>query len=188
LSDLAGILSLVSTHFFIDETKAKSYLVAAAVCSDSARAPALRAIRNLILPGQRSIHMKQESSRRRSQIADAVCDLKDTGVELLLLDAGRGPEPEVVRRERALQAVVERAACEPAAKLVLDLDQTLVARDARTLSAAIRETDSRSVTYCHQLLSSQPLLSIPDVVAWCWARGSDWRRRVAPIVTDVIKV
>jgi len=38
------------------------------------------------------------------------------------------------------------------------------------------------------VLGSQPLLSIPDVVAWCWARGDIWRRRVAPSVSEVIEV
>lgn len=178
----------MGTQFFVDETKAKSYLVVAAVCPDSALAPARRVIGRLVLAGQRSIHMKQESVRRRGQIADAICALTAIGLEAVVLDAGRGPEPEIARRERVLRALVARAEGEPAAHLVLDLDETLVARDARVLARAVRETGATSITYSHQRLATQPLLSIPDVVAWCWARGGDWRRRVTPIVSDVIDV
>ncbi|WP_153302824.1 hypothetical protein [Aeromicrobium choanae] len=102
-----------------------------------------------------------------------------------MLDAGRGPESELVRRERALRDLVALAAPEGAAHLILDLDQTLIARDARTLSAAVRDARSPSVTYSHQSLGMQPLLALPDVIAWCWARGGDWRRRVNPVVSDV---
>lgn len=70
----------------------------------------------------------------------------------------------------------------------MDLDQTLMARDARTLSTAIRDAQAESITYSHQMLASQPLLALPDVVAWCWARGGDWRQRVLPIITKTIKV
>ncbi|MCL2613806.1 MAG: hypothetical protein FWD95_11335 [Nocardioidaceae bacterium] len=175
-------------QLFIDETKAKGYVVVAAVCPDASLAVARREIGKLVLPGQRSIHMKHESARRRGHIADAICRLSAVGVHVIVLDAGRGPEPEVVRRARALRTIVSRAAQEASASLVLDLDETLLARDARTLSAAVRASGATSVTYSHQPLRSQPLLSIPDVVAWCWARGGDWRRRVAPIVSEVIEV
>jgi hypothetical protein len=34
----------------------------------------------------------------------------------------------------------------------------------------------------------EPLLAVPDVVAGCWARGDDWKRRIRPLVTDVRKL
>lgn len=80
------------------------------------------------------------------------------------------------------------AAREPAATLVLDLDQTLVARDARTIAAASRDFRTPSVTYSHQSLATQPLLAIPDVIAWFWARGANWRQRVAPVIANSFNV
>ncbi|NHA01897.1 hypothetical protein G5V59_25780 [Nocardioides sp. W3-2-3] len=70
-----------------------------------------------------------------------------------------------------------------AAHLVLDLDATLLARDRRTLATATR--DLPRVAYSHLPLSAEPLLAIPDVIAWSWARGGEWRRRVESLVTDV---
>jgi hypothetical protein len=32
------------------------------------------------------------------------------------------------------------------------------------------------------------LLAIPDAIAWCWAKGGDWRRRIESVVTDVREV
>lgn len=188
LSVTGGILRWMGTHFFIDETKAKGYVVVAVACPDASLAAARRAIGRLVLPGQRSIHMKHESSRRRAQIADSVAGLRDVGIGAIVVDAGRGPSPEYVRRDRALRAVVERAATSHAAVLVLDLDHTLVARDARTLSDACRTTGVGTITYSHQALSQQPLLALPDVVAWCWARGGSWRRAVSALISSTIQV
>ncbi|WP_343991771.1 hypothetical protein [Nocardioides dubius] len=146
----------MGTHIFIDETKAKGYVVVAVLCPDTSLSLARRAIGGLVLPGQRSIHMKQEGPRRRQAIADVVTGLVPSGVHAVVLDAGRGPSPERVRRKRALEAIVELAAHGSPASLVIDLDQ--------------------------------PLLALPDVVAWCWARGGEWRRRVSPVVSHTLEV
>ena len=30
-----------------------------------------------------------------------------------------------------------------------------------------------------------PLLTVPDAIAWCWARGGAWRERIQPVVRYV---
>lgn len=188
MSEVVGRMPEMGMHYFIDETKAKGYVVVVAMCPDASLPTARRTVGKLVLPGQRSIHMKQESPRRRRMISDAVCGLTQIGVTASVLDAGRGPEPEHQRRDRALRTVVERAAREPVASLVLDLDQTLLARDARTLSHALRLSRATSVGYSHRTLAAEPLLAIPDVIAWSWARGGDWRQRISILVSDVTTV
>lgn len=178
----------MGTRIFIDETKAKSYVVVAAVCPEASLVKARHTIGGLVLPGQRSIHMKHESPRRRSQIASAIADLGGSGVSVVVLDAGRGPEPEYERRDRALRAVVERAVGESPVHIILDLDRTLVSRDARSIAGAVRDLAGPSLTYSHHSLASEPLLAIPDVVAWCWARGGGWLRRITPVISSVVVV
>ncbi|WP_269306451.1 hypothetical protein [Aeromicrobium sp. HA] len=99
----------MTTQYFIDETKAKGYVVVAVACPASALAAARRTVDALVLPGQRTIHRKNESPRRRTHIAGAVCGLTQSGVSAVVLDAGRGPEPEIARRERALRGIVALA-------------------------------------------------------------------------------
>jgi hypothetical protein len=50
-----------------------------------------------------------------------------------------------------------------------------------TRAAGCRET----LRYEHRRAASEMLLAVPDAVAWCWAKGGDWRRRIEPVVTDV---
>lgn len=106
--------------------------------------------------------MKHESLRRRRHVGDRIARLWAVGVSAVVLDAGTGPEPEHVRRDRALRVLVARVSGEQAAHLVLDLDATVLARDRRTLSTATRALPS--VSYSHLPLSAEPLLSIPDVI------------------------
>ena len=40
--------------------------------------------------------------------------------------------------------------------------------------------------YEHLRAREEPLLWVPDAVAWCYGAGGDWRRRVSPLVDAVI--
>ena len=39
--------------------------------------------------------------------------------------------------------------------------------------------------YEHLSPRMEPLLWIPDAVAWCWAKGGVWKDRVLPLVDGV---
>ena len=53
-----------------------------------------------------------------------------------------------------------------------------------TRAAGRRET----LRYEHRRASTDLALAIPDAIAWCWAKGGDWRRRIEPVVTNVREV
>jgi hypothetical protein len=49
-----------------------------------------------------------------------------------------------------------------------------------------RDVGSRdTLRYQHRRAATDQLLAIPDAIAWCWAKGGDWRRRIDPVVTMV---
>ncbi len=65
----------------------------------------------------------------------------------------------------------------------------MVSWDRQTLLELTRSAHVRErVTYGHSDRQTELLLAIPDAVAWCWARGGDWRRRIQPILRDVRQV
>ena len=51
----------MSGHVFVDETKQRSYLLVAAVVVPANLDPLRRLVRSLVLPGQRRLHMKDET-------------------------------------------------------------------------------------------------------------------------------
>lgn len=178
----------MSTHIYVDETKAKGYLVAAATGVGQQLRLSRKELGNLILPGQRSLHMRDERDSRKREIADTIVRLGDLGVRATIYDAGR-TQTERERRGRCLQALLDDAAQHASARIVFDLDETLLSWDRQMMVELTRASDLRErVTYTHATRHHELLLAIPDAIAWCWAKGGHWRQRVRPIVDAVREV
>lgn len=72
---------------------------------------------------------------------------------------------------------------------MIERDDSLVRQDRQTLYEAVAKAGCRdTMRYDHLRAHEECLLSIPDAVAWCWSHGRPWRGRVAPMVTEVMKV
>lgn len=77
----------MSNHVFVDETKRRGYLLVASVVVPGDLDPIRRTLRGLVLPGQRRLHMKDESESRKRSIATAIAQHRASApVEQLLLD------------------------------------------------------------------------------------------------------
>ena len=175
--------AFVSAHVFVDETKQRGYLLVASVVVPSDLDSVRRMLRGLVLPGQRRLHMKDENDQRRRSIATAIAV---SGVTATIYDAGRRYRNERERRAACLHTLVRDAARRGDAMLVLEQDDTLLNWDNQRLIEFTREAGCRdTLRYEHRRAASELLLAAPDAVAWCWAKGGDWRRRIEPIVTDV---
>jgi len=174
----------VSGHVFLDETKQQGYVVVAALVRAEELASLRVVVRGLVLPGQRRVHMKDERDSRRREIAAA---LVAAGVRVVVYDAARRYSTDLVARRECLHAVVtDAAAAQGETRLVLEQDDSLVSWDSQRLIESARATGCRDrLRYDHLRASAEPLLAVPDAVAWCWARGGHWRRRVDPVVTLV---
>lgn len=175
----------MTAHLFIDETKRHGYLLVAAAVVPGDVAALRKLVRGLVLPGQRRLHMKAESDRRRRSIATAVAA---TGIRATVYDAGSRYRTDLERRAACLEAVVADAARRGDAMLVLDQDDTLIASDRKLLYRATRAAGDPQLRYEHHRAAAEQLLALPDAIAWCWAKGGDWRRRVEAVVTDVRQV
>lgn len=177
---------MTAQHIYIDETKQRSYVLVASVHT----AWDLRALRavvgGLLLPGQRYLHMKNESEGRKRQIAAAIVD---AGVQATIYHAGPQHRTHNQRRAACLQALVEDHAAGPETLLIIDCDETLVSFDNQRLIEFTRAARCRdTLHYEHRSTKTELLLGIPDAIAWCWAKGSRWRQQIAPAVNHVVDV
>jgi len=173
----------VSGQVFVDETKHRDYLMCAAVLLPTDLAPLRRVVRGLVLPGQRRVHMSKESAPRRRLIAETIAA---SGVTAVIFDAGRIEGDELERRRGCLRAVIAHADDLGADRVVLEQDDSLLRQDRQWLVEITRELACRdTLRYEHARAAAEPLLAVPDAIAWCWARGGDWRRRIRPAVTGV---
>ena len=172
-------------HLFLDESKHRGFtMVTVAVPTPDLRRMR-KALSDLLLPGQRRLHMKSERDARKRRIASTIVDL---GINAVVYDAGRRYATELVRRQRCLDAAVQYAARVGAVRLVIETDETLVHRDRQILFSSTRAHSCADLRYEHLRASEESLLALPDAVAWCWAKGGDWRRRVESVVVEVCEV
>ena len=175
----------MNERVYIDESKARNYLMVAAAVIPTDDREVRRAVAELLLPGQRRLHMKNESDRRRRKILSVVADLSLTA---RLYDAGAASRPQLVRRRACIDAIVLEATQANHGHLVFEQDESLVRADREALIEAIRAARATHLTYEHRQARDELLLAIPDALAWAWAKGGDWRRRAGLVVIDVKKV
>ena len=173
-------------HVFVDETKYRGYVLVAAVVLPNDLDSLRKMVRGLVLPGQRRLHMKDESAPRKRSIAAAIAT---SGIRAVAYDAGRRYRTERDRRAACLQAVVTDLAGAGSTTLVLERDDTLLSWDNQRLIEFTRPAGCRdTLRYEHRTAATEQLLALPDAIAWCWAQGGDWRRRIETLVTDVRNV
>lgn len=162
---------------YVDESKARGYYVVATAAAIGDVQTSDRTLRDLLKPGQRRIHFRNESERRRRQILSRMCAL-DVRVSVWIVKQRSAKEA----RPLSLGALAEGAARAGAAQLIIERDESLERADRRLIADAIRRAGSSEMQYRHVAPHEHPLLWVSDAVAWCYSNGGDWIRRVDAIV------
>lgn len=168
-------------HVYIDETKERGYVLVASAHLGPDVDAVRKDLRRLVLRGQQRIHMAKEGDARRKAIIDTVIA---AGVSATVYDAGRRYGDDHAARAACLRAIVDDIEPDQPTLLVLEQDDTLVRWDRQQLVEMVHASGHRdTVRYQHQRAKSELLLTIPDAIAWCWARGGEWRQRITPVTT-----
>ncbi|MGL5826290.1 MAG: hypothetical protein ACRCYU_15980, partial [Nocardioides sp.] len=71
-----GLTVVAGPQVFVDETKARDYVMVATAISPGTVSAARRQLRGLLLPGQERVHFNHERSARRRQILDVMGGLE----------------------------------------------------------------------------------------------------------------
>lgn len=180
---------LVSTlHVFVDETKARDYIMVAAVVVPGDLGTIRRKLNDHMLPGQRRLHMKAERDARKRALADTIASLP---LSATVYSAGRRYRTDLQRRRACLEQLVRDLADQGQVQFTLELDETLLSTDRQQLIEVTRDTGcADQLHYRHERAATEPLLALPDAIAWCYAKGGHWRARISSVIagtTDVQK-
>lgn len=160
-------------HVFVDETKSRGLLMAAAQCAADEVSVNRKALRGLLLPGQERLHFNNETDARRKQILKTIADFQ------LLVGVYQAERETLGNRQRLLEAIVRDSAGE-ADRLVIERDDSTYNYDRGTLHAACHRFKCPDLRWDLLAPKLDPLLWVPDGVAWAWTRGGHWRRLVEP--------
>ncbi len=166
-------------HVFVDESERQVYLLCAVlVRKDVAR---LRtAVRALCQPGQRRLHFAKEGPSRRRAVLSRLVEL---GVQARVYTS---PNSVTDSREACLEALIGDIGPAGAERLVIESRQTMDHLDDTVIKAALRRSGSGRLSYRHATAYEEPLLWLPDAIAWSVGRGGDWRRRAEPLLEKVV--
>lgn len=167
-------------HVYVDEAKTQHLLLTAASLPPERLAQARRALRSLLMPGQRRPHFHRESDRQRKKTLDGI-----TGFTPALTVYDGGDHPRQRQREICLRALMADLAARDTRMLVLERDEKTLHLDEVVLAEQKRRLQCPQLRYEHMRAREEPLLAIPDAIAWCWQRGGPWKARVRELVTEV---
>lgn len=172
---------MTTRHIYVDETKARGYVVVASNHLGHEVDKVRKELRTLVLRGQSRIHMAKENDSRRKAIIDI---LVAASVTATVYDADHRYRDDRDARTACLQAIINDVDPSQPALLVIEQDDSLIHSERQQLVEMVRAAGRRgTLHYQHHRAKSELMLAIPDAIAWCWAKGGDWRRRVSPITT-----
>jgi hypothetical protein len=178
---------VMNPHVFVDESKARHYLLVAAVIQEAQVDRVRKAVGGLRLPGQARIQFTSESDPRRKAILSGMA-AAGLSSAVAIYDVADVRNVKAAR-DAAMARLVDDVAKMGARKLVIEHDANVLASDTRI----IRDRASQAgcldlLIYEHRRAREECLLAIPDAVAWAWARGGEWRTRARPLVSGVVKL
>lgn len=171
-----------ATHWFVDETKSGTYIVVVAAVSADAIAACRKELRNLLRPGQRSLHFTKESHATR-RAALRVIAVSQVEVVVYRVVAKL---PAAIAREACLRQIARDSLAAEPSRIVIERDESVVASDRRWLREELGARRRRSVEFVHLDKHEEPLLWVADALAWCIQRGRPWTDLIARLSSRVV--
>jgi len=162
---------------FVDESRrGPTYKMCAALIVDRELEPARKALRAMRAQGQRRIHFATESDRQRRRLLAQMAEL-----ELSTIIYSIRHPADLDARSHILRTMVPDLRSRGVRRLVLESRESQDPRDRADLYRLVGPNPQPVFAYSHQTPTSEPLLWIPDAVAWAWGRGGGWRRRLGSL-------
>ena len=163
-------------HVYVDESERHSYLLCALLVGKDVHR--LRtSVRALRRPGQRRFHFSKEGDSRRRAILSALTDLEVlTRIYRSSADLGR---------EACLAALIDDVLTIGAQQVILESRSEQDRVDEVVIMSTLRASGS-TLTFRHVHPHDEPLLWVPDAIAWAIGKGGDWRRRAEPLVEKLV--
>jgi len=125
--------------------------------------------------------VKESEARRRTLLAALV----STGIRARVYSC---PTATGEARTACLTVLVADIVPAGARRLVLESRESMNHRDVQAINSALRKHGEGRLEYLHLRPHEEPLLWAADAVTWAVGAGGDWRRRVAPMLDEHVRL
>lgn len=171
-------------HAFVDESKRGPYLMCAFVTDPGHRGQVVAVLNRIRMPGAPRIHMKNESDSTRRAVLSALCDLQVQSTMFI-----SRIKPMITARATIIEeGIWPQVRREGITRLVLEPEAGQDERDRRQLYQLARRDGLTDFSYAHLPPITEPMLWVPDAIAWAYGAGGNWRQRAAPVIDQVITI
>lgn len=160
----------------VDESVRGPLYVLAAVVVAAEDLPRVRAVeQTLLLPGERRLHSAKERRQRRKVVLRTMADVPMLAA---LVVQTRGVRPERRARQACLRVLIDRLGELPGhGKVVIESRGEALDRDDRKTLSELRWQPAR---YLHARAVDEPLLWLPDFMAWAAGAAREYRILLPP--------
>ena len=159
----------------VDESKSKKYVLAVVQIEGADTKLARRVLSDLRMKGQHYIHFVNEGASRKRRILSAISEIN---FQCTFLVSEMKNEKQA--RQECLIALVKSLNESEEYLIIFDSDDNHIVNDKKVIRSALQESGlTTSVTYRHERSRSQPLLWLPDILAWSFARSGVWSKSLS---------
>jgi hypothetical protein len=170
-----------AVHVFVDESERGGYFLAATHVRQELLVATRKAMRGVLMARESRVHFCTERDSRRRWILARICEL-DITVRIYAANS----EGEHARK-RLMEMMLKDVLARNVVRLVLDSrDPAGNTRDRAVIARACGP--SPQLVYDHLYSRSDPILWISDAAAWSFGAGGDWRRRIEPVIEEVVRI
>jgi len=174
---------IAGAHWFIDENKSNGLMLLVVAVPPSSVGSCRAQMAKLAKEPPRkggTIHFHRELDGTRSKVLRKIATFP---VQCSVIHVPHTVKP-VPARERAVRHVGQRARIERPHRIVFELDEAAVVNDRKWLSSELPK--NVGIEYQHLPASADPMLWIPDAVAWAIQRGGQWRAMIENVIVSEI--
>ena len=169
---------------YIDESERSNYLLVGVNVPHSQIHPIRQVMRDLRTADSLHIHMYRESRGRQKHIAQTITSLR---INAWIISVSSQTARDPIARNLALQNIGQLESMRESRLITLDYINRHRA-DNSILREIAQNSDFQFPHYRHMNSRHEPLLWLPDIIAWCYGRGGTWRDAVEPLVAEVIEI
>lgn len=163
---------------YLDESKSKDYLLIAVIVEPGLAKSIRRRMLKLRMPGQNHIHFVNERDSRRKFILSEIkrMEFRARAYSAAGYSQTRG-------RDECLNLLLDDVETFDASIITIEKDESAVNSDRLLFHRGLHSRGlARKVEYRFMSKSAEPIIWIADAIAWSYARGGDFKRRVEPLI------
>lgn len=172
------------THqIFVDESlRPQSYFLVSVAIASNLIERLRHEMRNTLPNHGKQFHMYKETTATKKRALSFVAQLD---LKFTIVSNYRTELSKVQARSECITKLCSLELIQTASFLTFDSTNSWEI-DRRILKSAAQSSAYYFPTYRHVSSKSEPLLWLPDIVAWSWGRGSDWKSLISHLVHEII--